>query len=222
MDYTRAVITRVGEIAYSAARAHAAGAETYTAHQHADGTGVSQVLDLVTGGMCNRFVRQVYEVALGIPEQTWPYRAGRAIWTIDSLEAAGLGIGPGLESDLLLGDIVGIHTGKFGHIAIYVGDGMVAENTSSKTRGNPRKIGTKLTPCEDLWDRVTGIYRLANTAIRVVWKLSVPGAGDRLVTDDAKLIDGRAWAPVREMGVGLGFRVDASRLATEDRIILSQ
>jgi len=222
MDYTRAVMSRVVEIAKAAAKAHAAGARTYTAHQHINGTGASQVLDLVTGGMCNRFVRQVYEVALGLNEQTWPYRAGRAIWTLDSLEADRKGVEIGTMGDLQPGDIVGIHTGTYGHIAIYVGDGMIAENTSSKTRGNPRKIGTKLTPCDDIWDRVTGIYRLANTGIRVVWKSSVPGAGDRLVTDDARIIDGRAWAPVREMAVGLGLRVDASRLATEDRIILSQ
>ena len=216
MSYTRAVMSRVVEIAKAAAKAHAAGARTYTAHQHADGTGVSQVMDLVEGGMCNRFVRQVYEVALGIPEQTWPYRAGRAVWTLDSLEAAHKRVNVGADG-LQPGDIVGIHTGTFGHIAIYIGGGLVAENT---TRGTP--AGTKLTPYSALKERVTGIYRLAEPGISVVWKSSVPGAGDRLVTADARIIDGRAWAPVREMGVGLGFRVDASRLATEDRIILSQ
>jgi len=219
--YSREAISNVIRIAKAAATEHQKGNDSYLA-THEDGGGVSQRMNLAEGGMCNRFVRQCYEVGLGIAQQTWPYRAGRAIWTIDSLEAAGLGIGPGLESDLLPGDIVGIHTGKSGHIAIYVGDGTVAENTISATRGKPRKAGTKLTPYADLADRVTDIFRLADTAIRVVWKSSVPGVGDRLVTSDAKLIGGRAWAPVREMGVGLGFSVDASQLNREGSIVLSE
>ncbi len=219
MDYTRAVMGRVVEIAKAAAKAHAGGARTYTAHQHADGTGVSQVLDLVTGGMCNRFVRQVYEVALGIPEQTWPYRAGRAIWTIDSLEAAGLGIKERNAADLKPGDIVGIHTGTFGHIAIYIGGGLVAENTSSSTRGTPRRAGTKLTPYDALADRVTHVFRLAETGIVVVRQSGTAGAVE--VTRRAQLINGEAWGPVREMAAALGYAVDASELQTKSRITLA-
>lgn len=214
MDYTRAVVSRVVDIGVNAAKAYRAGARSYTAHQHADGTGVSQVLDLSEGGMCNRFVRQCFEVALGIPEYTWLYRAGRAIWTLDSLDAAHKRVAAGGEG-LQPGDIVGIHKGTYGHIAIYVGDGMVAENT---TRGTP--AGTKLTPYEELADRVTGIYRLAEPGITIVRHSAK--AGDVTLTTDARMIDGRAWAPVREMAQGLGFRVDASKLATEDRIILSE
>jgi len=217
MSYTRAIMSRVVEVAKAAAKAHAAGARTYTAHQHADGTGVSQVMDLVTGGMCNRFVRQCFEVALGIPEQTWVYRAGRAVWTLDSLDAAGKGVGDAMQP----GDIVGIHTGKFGHIAIYVGAGMVAENTSSNTRGMPRQAGTKVTPYSALAERVTGIYRLAEPGILVTLRTLAPAPEVR-VTDKARIIDGRAWAPVREMAQGLGLRVDASQLATDDRIVLSK
>lgn len=213
-------MSRVVDIGVNAAKAHSAGARTYTAHQHADGTGVSQVLDLVTGGMCNRFVRQCYEVALGIPEQTWLYRAGRAVWTLDSLRSAGKAVDVDGVGDLQPGDIVGLRGGVYGHIAIYVGDGLIAENTSSNTRGTPRQAGTKLTPYADIAGRVTEVYRLAEPGITIVRHSAK--AGDVTLTTDARLINGRAWAPVREMGVGLGFRVDASRLATEDRIILSE
>ena len=219
--YSRDVMSNVVRIAKAAAEAHQRGHDSYLA-THEDGGGVSQLMNLAEGGMCNRFVRQVFEVALGLDPFTWPYRAGRAIWTIDSLQAAGLGIKERNAGDLKPGDIVGIHTGKSGHIAIYVGDGMIAENTSSKTRGNPRKIGTKVTPYSAIAERVTGIYRLAEPGITVARKSSVAGLPDVVITDQARIIDGRAWAPVREMAVGLGLRVDASRLATEDRIILSQ
>jgi len=101
-----------------------------------------------------------------------------------------------------------------------VGDGLIAENTSSNTRGTPRQAGTKLTPYADIAGRVTEVYRLAEPGITIVRHSAK--AGDVTLTTDARLIDGRVWAPVREMGVGLGFRVDASRLATEDRIILSE
>jgi hypothetical protein len=165
-------------------------------------------------------VRQVFEVALGLDPFTWPYRAGRAIWTIDSLQAAGLGIGAREAADLKPGDVIGIHTGKSGHIAIYVGNGMVAENTISDTRGTPLEAGTKLAPYSALRDRVTHVFRLGATAITVV-RHSV-SAGTIMLTNRSELINGEAWAPVREMAQGLDFLVDASRLATEDRIILSQ
>lgn len=219
MNYTRAVMSNVVRIAKAAAKANAAGARSYTAHQHADGTGESQVLDLVTGGMCNRFVRQCFEVALGIPEQTWLYRAGRAVWTLDTLRAAGKATSVAGVGDLEPGDIVGLRGGVFGHIAIYVGGGQIAENTSSNKRGTPRQ-GTRLTPYEDIARRVTEVYRLAEPGITIVRHSAK--AGDVTLTTDARMIDGRAWAPVREMAQGLGFRVDASQLATEDRIILSQ
>lgn len=212
-------MSRVVEVAKAAAKAHAAGAETYTAHQRSDGSGVSQVLNLAEGGMCNRFVRQVYEVALGLNEQTWPYRAGRAIWTLDSLEADRKGVEIGTMGDLQPGDIVGIRGGTFGHIAIYVGDGLVAENTSSDTRGTPRCKGTKLTPYSDLRERVTHVFRLAETGIVVVRQSGTAGAVE--VTRRAQLINGEAWGPVREMAAALGYAVDASELQTKSKITLA-
>lgn len=217
--YPRARINRVVEIAIEAAKAHKSGDETYLATEYAHGNGVADRLNLTEGGMCNRFVRQVFEVALGLDEQTWPYRAGRAIWTIDSLQAAGLGIKERNAADLKPGDIVGIHTGTFGHIAIYIGGGLVAENTSSSTRGTPRRAGTKLTPYDALADRVTHVFRLAETGIIVVRQSGTAGAVE--VTRRAQLINGEAWGPVREMAAALGYAVDASELQTTSRITLA-
>lgn len=217
--YPRARINRVVEIAIEAAKAHKSGDETYLATEYAHGNGVADRLNLTEGGMCNRFVRQVFEVALGLDEQTWPYRAGRAIWTIDSLQAAGLGIKERNAADLKPGDIVGIHTGTFGHIAIYIGGGLVAENTSSSTRGTPRRAGTKLTPYDALADRVTHVFRLAETGIIVVRQSGTAGAVE--VTRRAQLINGEAWGPVREMAAALGYAVDASELQTTSRITLT-
>lgn len=217
--YPRARINRVVEIAIEAAKAHKVGDETYLATEYAHGNGVADRLNLVEGGMCNRFVRQCFEVALGLDEQTWPYRAGRAIWTIDSLEAAGLGIKERNAADLKPGDIVGIRGGTFGHIAIYVGDGLVAENTSSDTRGTPRCKGTKLTPYSDLRERVTHVFRLAETGIVVVRQSGTAGAVE--VTRRAQLINGEAWGPVREMAAALGYAVDASELQTKSKITLA-
>ncbi len=219
MAYPRARVSRVIELAIEAAKAHKAGATTYRATEFKDGNGVEQKLDLTTGGMCNRFVRQVFEVGLGLDEQMWPYRAGRAIWTIDSLQAAGLGIRERDAADLKPGDVVGIHQGTFGHIAIYVGDGLVAENTSSDTRGTPRCKGTKLTPYSELRDRVTHVFRLAETGIVVVRQSGTAGAVE--VTRRAQLINGEAWGPVREMAAALGYAVDASELQTKSRITLA-
>jgi hypothetical protein len=217
--YPRARINRVVEIAIEAAKAHKSGDETYLATEYAHGNGVADRLNLTEGGMCNRFVRQVFEVALGLDEQTWPYRAGRAIWTIDSLQAAGLGIKERNAADLKPGDIVGIHTGTFGHIAIYIGGGLIAENTSSSTRGTPRRAGTKLTPYEALSGRVTHVFRLAETGIIVVRQSVTAGAVE--VTRRAQLINGEAWGPVREMAAALGYAVDASELQTTSRITLA-
>jgi len=106
-----------------------------------------QEFDLTTGGFCNRFIRQAFETALGLPEQSWPYRGATAKESLGKLTAAGYEIS---MDDLQPGDILGNTAGKYGHIALYVGnwygDGrlLVCENTSW-TGGFPEKPGTKIT-----------------------------------------------------------------------------
>jgi len=106
-----------------------------------------QIFGLEAGGLCNRFIRQVFETALGLPEQSWTFRGATAKETLRQLAAAGYEVH---MDDLQAGDILGHTAGKFGHIALYLGQPypdwrlLVAENTSW-TGGYPEKPGTKIT-----------------------------------------------------------------------------
>ncbi len=112
-------------------------------------------LNLTESGMCARFVRQCHEAAMGQGEQTWPYRGDRALAVNANLLAAGLGVG-----DRRRGDVICFVGGEYGHIVIWLGDGMVAENTISGKRGNPRDPGTKITPLVEIGTaRIIGWYR---------------------------------------------------------------
>jgi len=108
--------------------------------------------DLLSGGYCERFVRQCHEAA-GVP---FPYAADTAAHTERNLKAAGLA-----TTNPQPGDIMCLTEGAPGHIAIYGwllavngsnivqspnGVSCVLENTSSGRRGNPRRAGTKITP----------------------------------------------------------------------------
>ena len=171
--YTRSRIECVVIIAKEAARAHQRGEKTIT-------LGVpptAQKFDLRKGGMCNCFLRQCFEVACGIGEQQWRYRAGRAKWTLEKLDKAGHAIWKDLTpitsppaTMLLPGDIIGKRWGTYGHVMLYVGqvDGrpMMAENTSCGERGNPERPGTKLTRYQDCRKNITGVYRLLDVSPR--------------------------------------------------------
>lgn len=213
MIYTNAAIRRVVEIAIGAAKAHQAGATVWTP----SGVEHPQPFDLHTGGMCNMFVRQVHETALGLRPFTWPYRAGRAVWTLDSLQAGGFGIGRPAVSALRPGDIIGNRSGTHGHIAIYVGElggvPTIAENTISDSRGNPRRAGTKLTALADMTWVVA--FRLAEAE-------GAPGAiavyvdGKRI--GDGVLIGNQTMVHSRSLGDALGCKVDWDAKAREVRI----
>lgn len=111
--------------------------------------------DITESGMCARFVRECHEAALGHAEQTWPYRGARALDVNDNLKAAGLTV-----TDRQRGDVVCFSGGEYGHIVVWLGDGLVAENTSSSKRGDPRAAGTKITPLADIGtSRIIGWYR---------------------------------------------------------------
>jgi hypothetical protein len=106
-----------------------------------------QIFGLEAGGLCNRFIRQVVETALGLPEQSWEYRGATATETLNHLRRDGYEVP---MDSLQPGDIIGHTSGKAGHIVLCVGnyydDGrwLVAENTSQK-RGAPNAPGTKCT-----------------------------------------------------------------------------
>ena len=157
--YTKEQMAEVRKTAFAAPRARQEGKTTIVL-----GSGDNaQKFVLTERGYCARFVRQVYEAALDLGPYSWKYAAGDALEMCKKLDAAGFLVSDG---KLVPGDIVGInkYSGAHGHIAIYVGksggEDMIAENTSSAVRGNPRGAGTKLTPYSEIIHRVTGVYRL--------------------------------------------------------------
>mgnify|MGYP001565152351 CR=1 FL=1 len=108
-------------------------------------------------GLCARFVRECHEAVLGLAEYAWSYAAANAIGMEAKLKAAGLAVAPPRR-----GDVVAFNRGSGvnGHIAIYLGNGQVAENTISGKRGNPLVAGHKITPLASIGEaRVTGYYR---------------------------------------------------------------
>ena len=163
--YTPERIADILRTARNAVTAHQAGKTTTVL-----GSGASaQEFDLAAGGMCNRFVRQCFEVGLHIPPFTWRYRGPFASTTLRKLTKGGRRIAGKCPDPAILrpGDIVGHRRWVVGHIAIYVGeiDGvpMVAENTISARRGDPRGKGTKLTPYAAIRKSITEAHRLLAT-----------------------------------------------------------
>ena len=147
-------------------------------------------------GFCQRFVRQVAQLVVG---HEWDH-----LWTPSALESmavcrsAGLCVtGPPEPGDLLY---KGRRSGAFGHVGIYVGDGRVAENSSTK-------IG-----------RVSGAkgYRTLSQFGTVDAIVRLPGIGDdqphwAIVFPDGQKIDGyertpgTVWAQVRSWAAALGL-----------------
>lgn len=167
-SYTQEIIDRVVGYALAAARASQQGETSIRL-----GAGPSaQDLLLKRGGYCARFVRQVYETACDFGEYRWKHGARTALGMCDGLAAEGHEV---TDHSLIPGDIVGInrHSGPYGHVAIYVGKiegkDIIAENTSSGSRGDPRRPGTKLTPYADIAHRVTGVYRLLDGVPKPMW-----------------------------------------------------
>jgi len=204
--YTQRRINSVVGVAIYAARASAQGHSTIE-YGH---KGTMQTFHLKQGGYCARFVRQVYETACGFEPHSWSYAAADARGITAKLAADGHEV---TDGSLLPGDIIGIHkrSGEFGHIAIYVGriDGqdMIAENTSSRFRGKPRRAGTKLTRYEDIAHRVTGVYRLLDLAAKPKSKLEGLYVNGKRV-GEMRNVEGTAYAPVRALAEALGARVD--------------
>lgn len=135
--------------------------------------------DLVTGGYCARFVRQCHDAALSRGEWVWPYKSPTA-WDMEiALRAAGL-----KTDNPQAGDIVAINGSgvRPGHIAIYLGAGQIAENTSSAMHGDPLDPGTKISPISAVQDRITGYYACLPAAAPVGYEpgaitVEVEGAG---------------------------------------------
>lgn len=137
-----ATVQDVREVAKRVAEASQAGDESVTIY--------TQKFDLLEGGMCLRFVRQCHEAAAGLPAHEWRFDSRYAIWADHAMRKARLEV-----ADPEVADVVCFNRGKSihetpGHIGIYLGRGWVAENTSSWRRGNPRRLGTKISTLDEI------------------------------------------------------------------------
>lgn len=139
----------VAEVALRVVQARRQGLTTFRAGGHE--------FDLDDGGYCARFVRQCCEVAAGLPEWGFPFAAPDAREMEKKLLLHEKGV-PNLQP----GDIIACNNQayKHGHIVLYVGDGQIAENTSSGSRGDPRKPGTKVSPMAAVAATISGYYRV--------------------------------------------------------------
>lgn len=140
-------------------------------------------------GYCTRFIRQVHECALGLAPYEWAYRAADARQLESNLERAGLRIDKPEP-----GDVVCLNddsSGRYGHVAILVDKGLLAENTSSGRRGNPREPGTKLTPFgARLKKRVTGYYATMPASKEELRTVLMIEHGTGKVLDSFELVPG--------------------------------
>lgn len=112
-------------------------------------------------GYCSRFVRLCHKAA-GLPTSVFGCCAHE---TYRRLEQHHKRISGPLRGGILVFSNSGPKCSTCGkavwHIAVDLGNGLVAENTSSGTRGEPRAAGTKITPLSSIGtSRLAGRYSL--------------------------------------------------------------
>lgn len=121
--------------------------------------------DLETGGMCSRFVRQCHQAA-GLPTDAFgccAHTSGQ------HLKGAGKQLSTLVRGAVMVFSNSGPACSSCGqavwHIGIYLGNGRVAENTSSGKRGEPRPAGTKISALSDIdpdGSRLWGLFSVTN------------------------------------------------------------
>lgn len=166
-----------------------------------------------TAGMCSQFVRMCTEGVQDLPDQALGGKlfGGNARAT----EALLLKAGKRTENPAR-GDIVCFNknTGANGHIGIYLGDGLFAENTSSRSRGP----GTVISRLSDMEGRVTGYYQVLPRPKLV--GLVVLIEDGPIVACRPTLEEDRVRCNLRELAEGLGYEVRAD--LANHRIVLKK
>lgn len=200
----------VAQVAQRAVAARKAGRTIYS-----EG---GQTFALDQGGMCARFVRQCCEVAAGLPAFGAWFAAPTARQMEQNLKAAGKGV-----SDPAPGDIIAMNNQSYaaGHIGIFVGDGLVAENTSSGRRGDPGAAGTKISRLSDIGPReVSGYYRPFEGGGPSVVVQAADGSS-RVIACHLKVEGGVSRVDLRAVVEALGFEV-TDHLADQGKIYVSK
>lgn len=123
------------------------------------------VFATIEKGYCSRFVRLCH-LAAGLPTAAFGCCAHS---TAQHLRGEKRDVNTPARGDIAVFTNSGPRCSVCGqavwHIAVYLGNGMVAENTSSSTRGDPRAAGTKITPLEQIGiSRIWGYFSLQKFA----------------------------------------------------------
>jgi len=103
---------------------------------------------------CSEFVRECVEAANGTGPHSLPYWGATARETEQKLIKQHKRVGEAKRGNIACfnwGD-----AGKWGHIGLCLGNGLFAENTSSKTRGP----GFVISRLSDMRDRISGYYEV--------------------------------------------------------------
>ena len=137
-DAGQALLARVAQVAQEA------GETAQGSPGSSEITVEGRSIAALPGGMCDKFARQVQELAMKIPDGSWQFHAGSAAQTEHLLIVDNRRIGGCIPGAVGCWD-----DGTVGHIVTYIGNGYVAENTSG-TRGNPSRPGTKITKLDDV------------------------------------------------------------------------
>lgn len=161
--------------------------------------------DLLAKGRCQETVREFIEAGNGWGKNTWEFGNDEpsAKVALQHMDAAGLRLPDGAQ--LYPGDIVGNRNGSYGHIGLYIGviDGVptVAENTSSASRGKPRRAGTKRTPLVDF--KPAECYRLVQSDAAGVF---VDG---KQIYPTVLSIGAKSYVPRRLVAQALGLKLES-------------
>jgi hypothetical protein len=196
----------VAEVARRAVAARKAGCSTYR-----EG---SALFKLDEGGMCARFVRQCCEVAAGLPAFGLWFAAPTARQMEDKLRAAAKAVASPEP-----GDIIAMNNQSYpsGHIGIFLGDGLVAENTSSSVRGTPRAPGPKISRLAEIGaSKVSGYYRPFEGRRPMLLAQAADGSW-RVVECRLKVERGVCRVDLRPVAEALGFVV-TDHLADQGKV----
>ena len=200
----------VADVARRAVVARRAGRSTYS-----EG---SATFMLDQGGMCARFVRQCCEVVAGLPAFGIWFAAPTARQMEENLKRGGKRV-----TVLQDGDIVACNKQSYwaGHICVFLGDGVVAENTSSGQRGDPRAPGTKITPLSALLGEVSGYYRPFDAAAEPRVVLFNADGTSKVVDCHLRIEGDVSRVDLRVLAEALGFTV-TDHLADQGKVYVTR
>ena len=212
-------LTDVVSVARQVARAGKQGGGRLTLAGHS--------FNLDERGACSRFVRQCYEAAArkldhGLAISAGGYFGCCAASTEAALRGYHYQVPQAAPGAILCfnhpasGGICGTCGRRVGHIGIYLGDNLFAENTSSKERGPGTTIST-LTPA--LHARISGRYEPFPREIVPPLKI-VLLPGSQIVSCRPEIEDGVCRVDLRSLAEALDLEVITDHLADQNKIYL--